>query len=64
MCQERSIKCMGVPQFVLKRSFEGDILGGLVDADVNTFSQKIFLQKMYTNYISSNSKFNAGESLP
>ena len=55
---------MGVPQFVLKRSFEGDILGGHVDTDVNTFSQKIFLQKMYTNYISSDSKFNAGESLP
>ena len=55
---------MGVPQFVLKRSFEGDILGGHVDADVNTFSQKVFLQKMYTNYISSDSKFNAGESLP
>ena len=45
--------------FAVKQNFEGDTLGSHVTADVSTSSQKIFFQKMYTNYVSFDSKFNA-----
>lgn len=52
-----------VPWFVLKQNSERDTLESHVTADVSTFLQKIFFQKLYANYMSFDTKLNADKSL-
>ena len=59
----RSMKLGTVLSFVLKPKFEGDTLESHETASVSTFLQKIFFRKIYINYISFNSKLNAGKGL-
>ena len=48
-----------VPWFVLRRIFEGDTSKTHVIDDVSIFLQKKFLQRILTNFISFDLKFNA-----